>query len=190
MTEQGSESDARGGARKARAPRRITAAYLRRAALHYLERYAVPAAQLRKVLARKIAASCRHHGEDPALHAPLLDSIVAHCVALQLVDDRRFAEARSASLRRKGLSGRAVAGRLAAKGVEREVLLAVSQDGEGADLAAARIAARRKRLGRWRRDDAQTRDERAMRQKDLAALARLGFSFAVARAVLDEEDTA
>ena len=97
------QSASRGpGPRTARAPRRITAAYLRRAALHYLERYSVPAAQLRKVLARKIAVSCRHHGEEPSLHTALLDEVVAQCVALQLVDDRRFAEARAATLRRNG----------------------------------------------------------------------------------------
>lgn len=188
MTGQGSEPQGP-RARKARVPRRITAPYLRRAALHYLERYSVPAAQLRKVLTRKIATSCRHHDEDPALHAALLDEVVAQCVALQLVDDRRFAEARTASLRRKGLSSRAVAGRLAAKGVDRELIAAVSGTGEDTELAAARIAARRKRLGPWRRQGGP-QDDRTSRQKDLAALARLGFSFAVARAVLDEkEDT-
>ncbi|MGN6096290.1 MAG: regulatory protein RecX [Bosea sp. (in: a-proteobacteria)] len=174
------------GARRARAPRRITALYLRRAALHYLERYAAPAAQLRRVLARKIAVSCRHHGEDPAIHGPLLDEVVAHCVALQLVDDRRFAEARAASLRRKGLSSRAVAGRLAAKGIGRELVAELATGGEGSEHAAARVAVRRKRLGRWRRPG-EGQDERALRQRDLAALARLGFGFAVAQAVLDEE---
>lgn len=177
------------GARITRAPRRITASYLRRAALHYLERHAVPAAQLRKVLARKIAASCRHHDEDPATHAALLDEVVAQCVSLQLVDDRRFAEGRTASLRRKGLSGRAVAGRLAAKGVERELIEDVAATDADTELAAARIAVRRRRLGHWRdpaKDEAA--DTAALRRKDLAALARLGFSFAIARTALDEQD--
>ncbi|MEZ2409761.1 regulatory protein [Bosea sp. OAE752] len=178
------------GARKTRVPRRITVTYLRRAALHYLERYAAPAAQLRRVLARKIAMSCRHHGEDPALHAALLDEVVAQCVSLQLVDDRRFAEARTASLRRKGLSGRAVAGRLAAKGVDRELVEAVATTDAESELAAARIAARRKRLGSWRRSADGTADAATLRRKDLAVLARLGFGFAVARAVLDEEEGA
>ena len=77
--------------------------------MYYLERYSAPAAQLRRVLARKIAVSCRHHGEDPASHAQALDAVVARCVASGLVDDRRFAEARAATLRRKGQSQRAVA---------------------------------------------------------------------------------
>ena len=50
-----------------------------------------------------------------------------------------------------------------------------------AELEAARIAARRKRLGPWSRGD-----RAAQRQKDIAALARAGFSLAIARAVIDD----
>ena len=50
-------------------------------------------------------------------------------------------------------------------------------------MAAARAAARRRRLGPWRRQD----DRAGSRQKDLAALARLGFAYATARAVIDGE---
>jgi regulatory protein len=151
--------------------------------MHYLERYSAPAAQLRRVLARKIALSCRHHGEDPASHAAALDDVVARCVASGLVDDRRFAEARAATLRRRGQSQRAVAAKLSAKGISRE-LFGELTGGEATDeLAAARIAAKRRRLGPWRREG--TRSE--FRQKDLAALARLGFDYATARAVIDGE---
>jgi regulatory protein len=179
------DEDARSGreARPARAPRRITPDYLQRAAMHYLERYAAPAAQLRRVLARKIALSCRHHGEDPATHAAALDEVVARCTSSGLVDDQRFAEARAATLRRRGRSARAVAATLAAKGVGRELAARVSSVGDAEELTAARKAARRKRLGPWSRGD-----RAANRQKDLAAMARAGFSIAVARAVIDGTD--
>ncbi|BCB19871.1 RecX family transcriptional regulator [Bosea sp. ANAM02] len=178
------ESDRRGqGARPARAPRRITPDYLQRAAMHYLERYSAPAAQLRRVLARKIALSCRHHGETPAAHAATLDEVVARCIASGLIDDRRFAEARASTLRRRGQSQRAVAARLSAKGISRDLVGEIAC-GEAADeLAAARIAAKRRRLGPWRRQE--TRAE--FRQRDLAALARLGFDYATARAAIDGE---
>lgn len=154
--------------------------------MHYLERYSAPAAQLRRVLARKIASSCRHHGEEPAIHAAALDDVVARCISSGLVDDRRFAEARAATLRRRGRSTRAVAATLAAKGVGRELAERASRTGEEEELAAARKAAKRKRLGPWSRGD-----RAASRQKDLAAMARAGFTIAVARAVIDgreEED--
>ena len=178
MADQG---DRRGqGARPARAPRRITPDYLQRAAMHYLERYSAPAAQLRRVLARKIALSCRHHGEDPATHAAALDDVVSRCIGSGLVDDQRFAEARAATLRRRGRSARAVAATLTAKGVGRELAARASSVGDEEELTAARKAARRKRLGPWSRGD-----RAASRQKDLAAMARAGFSITIARAVID-----
>lgn len=176
MQGRGPPSDPR--ARKA--PRPITADYLQRAAMHYLERYAAPAAQLRRVLRRKIIASCRHHGREPAEFDIALDEVVARCVSSGLVDDQRFAEARAASLRRRGQSARAVAARLSAKGVSRELVEAHAASTEAEELEAARKAAKRKRLGPWSRKD------RALnRQKDLAALARAGFSMQIARAIID-----
>lgn len=163
-----------------KAPRRISVDYLQRAAMHYLERYSAPAAQLRHVLQRKVAVSCRHHGDDPARFAGMLDDVVARCIASGLVDDRRFAEARAATLRRNGRSSRAIAARLSAKGVARELVTEASEGTEDEELAAARLAARRKRLGPWARGD-----RAADRQKHLAALARAGFSMTIARAVID-----
>jgi regulatory protein len=163
-----------------RAPRRISADYLQRAAMHYLERYSAPAAQLRRVLQRKVALSCRHHGDEPERFAAMLDDVVARCVSSGLVDDRRFAEARAASLRRKGRSSRAIAAQLSAKGVGPELVEETSQSSEDEELAAARLAARRKRLGPWSRGD-----RAADRQRHLAALARAGFSMTIARTVID-----
>ncbi|SIQ47566.1 RecX family transcriptional regulator [Bosea sp. TND4EK4] len=169
-------------AKPRRVPRRVSADYLRRAAMYYLERYSAPAEQLRRVLQRKIVASCRHHEQDPAAFAGMRDTVVARCVASGLVDDTRFAEARAASLRRKGQSGRAVAAKLAAKGIARDLAARSAEGGEDVELAAARIAARRKRLGPWRRPDRPFD-----RQKEIAALARAGFAPALARAVIDGE---
>jgi regulatory protein len=163
-----------------RPPRRITPDYLRRAAKHYLERYAAPAAQLRRVLARKVATSCRHHGEEPGAFEAMLDEVMATCVSSGLVDDRRFAEGRAASLRRRGQSSRMVAAKLSAKGVGRELAAQASAMEADDELAAARIAAKRKRLGPWARGD-----RIASRQKDLAAMARAGFPMTIARAVID-----
>lgn len=180
----------RPGARRPerKAPRRITADYLQRAAMYYLERHAAPAAQLRRVLARKVVLSCRHHGLETTAFDAMLDEVVARCVASGLVDDQRFAQARAATLRRKGRSSRAVAASLSAKGVSRDLAAEASEVSAEDEMAAALKTAKRKRLGPWSRGD-----RAAGRQKDLAAMARAGFSMMIARAVIDgagDEDVA
>lgn len=151
--------------------------------MHYLERYAAPTEQLRRVLQRNIVASCRHHGQNPSDFSAMRDEIVARCVASGLIDDARFAEARAATLRRRGQSGRAVAAKLSAKGVERELVSRIVEGSDAAEIDAARIAAKRKRIGPWRRQN-----QEFDRQKELAALARAGFSMTVARAVIDADE--
>lgn len=169
-----------GGAPQRRVPRRITADYLQRAAMHYLERYAAPAGQLRRVLERKVRLSCRHHGDDPASFMSMIEATVARCLSSGLVDDGRFAEARAATLRRRGGSSRAVAAKLSAKGVGRDLAERHSVAAEEEERAAARVTAKRKRLGPWSRGD-----RAANRQKDLASLARAGFAMNIARGVID-----
>ncbi|QFU14904.1 regulatory protein RecX [Microvirga thermotolerans] len=168
-----------------RPPRKVTPAYLQRAALAYLERYASSAENLRRVLRRKVEKRCRLRGEDPAEFLEAIDAVVEGSVRSGLVDDVRYAEARVASLRRRGGSARAIRAKLTLKGVDRETI-AAALEGEAGDPdadpeeEAARALARRRRLGPFRPG------ERAPhRDRDLAVLARAGFSYPVARRVVD-----
>ena len=61
----------------AKPPRKVTEAYLQRAALAYLERYASSAENLRRVLRRKVDKRCRLRGEDPAEFRDMIDEVVA-----------------------------------------------------------------------------------------------------------------
>ncbi len=169
--------------RAARPPGKVTAAYVERAALAYLERFASSADNLRRVLTRKVERRCRLREEEPEPFLPLVDDVVRLIVASGLVDDRRYAEARTASLRRRGGSARLIVAKLAAKGVEREVAAAaLAGDTDADERAAAKALARRRRLGPYR-----TRDRAAYRDKDLAALVRAGFNYGLARSVIDEK---
>ncbi|MEE1612932.1 regulatory protein RecX [Microvirga sp. CF3016] len=166
-------------------PRKVTPAYLQRAALAYLERYASSAENLRRVLRRKVDKRCRLRGEDPAEFHELIDEVVAKSLRSGLIDDTRYAQARVATLRRRGGSARAIQAKLSAKGVDRSTI-AEALEGEDGDeeQAAARAFARRRKLGPFRPG------ERApYRDKDLAAMARAGFRFDVARNVIDQEST-
>lgn len=161
-------------------PRKVTPAYLQRAAMSYLERYASSAENLRRVLRRKVDKRCRLRGEDPAEFHEMIDEVVAKSLRSGLIDDARYAEARVATLRRRGGSARAIQAKLSAKGVGRSTIAAALDGEEGDEQEAARAFARRRRLGPYRPG------ERApYRDKDLAALARAGFRFDLAREVID-----
>ncbi|MCR9071716.1 MAG: RecX family transcriptional regulator [Alphaproteobacteria bacterium] len=173
-----------------RTQRPLSKAYLERAALHYLERYASSIEGLRRVLMRRVDKAAREDRGDPTEATPWVEEIVARFAAAGLVDDRSFAEGRAASLRRRGESARRIALKLREKGVDGDLIGAVLQeqdgpDGEAAELAAACRFARRRRLGPLR-DPAERADRR---DRDMAALARAGFSLDVARRVLDLEDS-
>ncbi|HUN47837.1 MAG TPA: regulatory protein RecX [Stellaceae bacterium] len=166
----------------------ITPAALENAALHYLQRYAASSAQLRRVLRRRVLRASMAGEVDTAAAHAAIDGLVERYLAAGLLDDRRYAEAQAQSLGRHGTSRHRIRQRLAAKGVDAELVedaLRVAAEESGAsDLAAACILARRKRLGPYRK----TGDRAAHRQKDLAALARAGFSLAIARRVLSAPD--
>ena len=179
-----------GSARPAKPARPVTEAYLERAALHYLERYSASVAMLRATLLRRVQTRCRLRDEDPAPFAPIVEAVVARAVKVGLVDDARFTAARAATLRRRGTSARGLAAKLAAKGVPRELVeatLANEQETEeetgDAEAAAARAYAKRRRIGPWRRPEIRS----AHRDRDLAALARAGFPYALARRVIEAE---
>lgn len=165
-------------------PRKVTPAYLQRAAMSYLERYASSAENLRRVLRRKVDKRCRLRGEDPTEFHEMIDEVVAKSLRSGLIDDARYAEARVATLRRRGGSARAIQAKLSAKGINRSTIAAALEGEEGDEQEAARAFARRRRLGPFRPG------ERApYRDKDLAAMARAGFRFDVARDVIDAEST-
>ncbi len=171
---------------------------LRQAALNHLARYAATQAGLLRVLGRRVqrwarAAESEAGGEADAVAAAAaaaMDAaraVVARLAAVGAVDDAAFAAGRARSLRRAGRSGRAIAAHLQAKGVPPE--LAAAPDDPAAELAAALLYARRRRMGPFRHlvDLAGEDPDRdpGQRARDLARLARAGFSAAVAIQALD-----
>lgn len=147
---------------------------------------------LRRTLARRVDKRARLRGEDPSAFAEMIAATVARAVSAGLVDDVRFADTRLATLRRRGTSSRGAAAKLAAKGVPRDVVEATMRaereaipEAEAADieLQAARAYAKRRRLGTHRRPDTRA----LHRDRDLGALVRAGFSYDLARRVVDAE---
>ncbi len=160
---------------------------LHEAALAYLARYAATEAGLTRTLERAVDRWARRAladgAEADAVAAQAAQAreavrgVVARLAALGAVSDRTFAETRTRSLVRGGRSRRAVAAHLAAKGVGTETARAALDAEETDELAAALVLARRRRIGPFRIGDGD-------RRRELAMLARAGFSQAIASAVL------
>jgi regulatory protein len=165
----------------------VTASLLEKAALHYLARFQSSSTELRRVLLRRVERAARAHGGDPTEGAAMVEALITRYRAAGLLDDDAYAAAKAASLQRRGTSRQGIRSRLVHKGIAPENIArtleqldAVPETGE---LAAAAALARRRRLGPYRK---AARDP--YRMKDLAALARAGFSHEIARRVLDAAD--
>ena len=173
-----------------RRARKVTAASLENAALHYLERFASSAANLRRVLMRRVKRAAAEHGSDPAEGAALVEALIERLQRSGVLDDRSYAEAKAASLHRRGTSRRALAGRLAGQGIDgtliAQALSGIEEQTGDAELAAACALARRRRLGPYRVGPA--REDTA--RKELGAFARAGFSRDIASRVLACSDAA
>ena len=174
-----------GTGKKRRLPKPVTAARLEKAALAHIDRYATSAANLRQVLLRRVERSVRLHDTDRAEATGWVDAIIAKLLERQLLDDAAYARARANSLHHSGASRRKIAAMLQRKGVARSdiaaALAALEAEYDDSELVAAYNYARRRRLGPYRAPEA--RDGR--RERDLAALARAGFGFDIARRVVD-----
>ena len=168
-----------------RPPPKITASYLENAALHYLERFASSRANLRRVLMRKVDRSLGAHGGEAAEATALVDAVMARLAGLGYLDDGAYAETKVRALHRRGGSLRTIRATLAAKGVEADIVAAaldtLAGNAPDPDRAAAVAFARRRRLGPFRAEDKRAE----FRLKDLAALGRAGFGWAICRAVVD-----
>jgi regulatory protein len=161
----------------------VTAKSLENAAVFYLSRFASSSGNLRRVLMRKVARG----GEGSEDGAAVVDALIAHYLANGLLNDHAYAEQAAASLARRGGSRYTIAGKLAQKGVPadlvREAIAGLAENGSS-ELASVCALIRRRRLGPYR-DPAVRAD---YRQKDLATLARAGFSIDLARRALQVPD--
>ena len=164
---------------------------LREAALAYLERYESSVQSVRRVLRRRIERWAMKEGvpvEDGAYET--VEAVIADLRSAGIVDDSRYAGMKARSLFNSGRSGRAIGAYLAARGVSSSVIgdalesrAEEADNPEEPDLEAALRFARKKRLGRFR--PSEQRAEK--RERDMAALGRAGFSWSIAKAVVDEE---
>jgi len=157
-----------------RPPKPLDAGALDRLALRYVERFQTTRGKLSAYLARKI----RERGWDGPPADPA--AIAERMAGLGYVDDRAYAGAKAASLGRRGLGARRVAGALAQAGVREEDRAEVAPAVAAQAVEAALRLARRRRIGPW----ATAVPDRAGAERQLAQMLRAGHPLDLARRIV------
>ncbi len=165
-----------------KAPEPLTRQKLEQFALAYVNRFDCTASKLTRHLTERVR---KLGGDDSA--ATWIVELVERYQGSGVLNDARFAKNLASQLTSRGKSSRAISQKLALRGVPGEVaselMSSRKQEEPGAELEAARAYVRKRRLGPHR-----SPEERAThRQKDLASLARQGFSFDTARKALGSD---
>ena len=174
--------------RRKKIPRKVSATSLENAALYYLGRFATSSENLRRVLLRRVERAARHHDTDRETCAQMIDHLIVRYRQSGLLDDVAYARAQGASLNRRGKSIRAIRGWLRQRCVPADIIEdtinALAEEPGELDLAAAIAYARKRRLGPYRKAGKPP----ANLEKELAALARSGFSYGLARRIVEATD--
>ncbi len=165
-------------------PKKITPTYLHNAGLAYLERFPTSSGHFRGVMMRKVERSCRFHADqDRAACAQMVEDVITKFREMGLLNDAAYTRGMVNSLRRRGASATAIKSKLAAKSLAADdvtqALAEHAEEGGADDQGAALLHARKRRIGPFRPVAKEIN-----RDKELAALARAGFSYDVAERAL------
>lgn len=159
----------------------ITQKRLMNIALYYLGRYESSAENLRRLLDRRIVKARSKGAVVPADVEQWISAVVEETCRLGYVNDERFAISMVEKYRRNGKSERYIRLKLSQSGISADIQKAVLKDNEeissaDAELSAALRLVEKRKIGHFR----PSQDRILFRKKDLAVLARAGFSFQTA----------
>lgn len=157
-------------------------------ALAYALRFPGTTERLKKHLHKKVGEAI-DAGLAPLTARRWIDPVIATLTRVKVLDDALYAEHRAKTLHRRGRSTRLIARDLELKAAPKTAIdtaLDTLADDGATDFKAAVLLAKKKRLGPFGTPSTGDRDARAkLRAKQLGALARAGFSFEIARKVVD-----
>lgn len=179
-----------------KAPKKITESYLHNSGLYYLQRFSASKNHFRSVMMRKIYKSCLHHeDQDKDKCAEMLDNLIEQFIKSELLDDETYTKSLINTLRRKGLSKRAIITKAQTKGVAPEQATRILEEHDlthhetqrEADIKAAILLARKKRLGPFHRPTKELDEEAQakLKTRQLSAMARAGYSFEISKHIFD-----
>jgi len=148
--------------------KKITHQRLKNIALYYLDRFDTSSEKLKSVLKRRVQKAVMAGDEVSPDSSNWIDEIVQDMQRLGYVNDKRFCENKIRQYLNAGKSNRYITGKLSEAGIDSEMIQSFLPADE---LEQAKIFVHKKHLG-------------SDYQKDLAKLARAGFSYEVTQKVL------
>ena len=175
--------------REKRKPKKPTERYLTNVAKWYIDRYRPCSGGLRRTLMKRVNSGLREHGGEREEALETMEAVIKKMLDNGSINDEVFARGWVKRYHRRGVTRRDIANRMRVKGVPREITDRAIREMEEAQehdpaLQAAVAYVRRRRFGPWRMDP-NRREVR--REKDLAAMARAGHRYTVAKKVLGRE---
>jgi regulatory protein len=173
--------------RKRRPTPPLTSGWLRSEAALHLQRWPASETRIRRLMWDRVKRAQSFHGGTKDAAAVLVNEAIVSLISATLIDDARFARLWVVSLRRRGTSSRMIRQKLREKGVDSshidEALAAwVSDEGGDPERSSALAYAKRRRLGPFRKP---YDDSWEGKRKDMATLARVGFSFGIAQEIIE-----
>ena len=165
---------------------------MRNSAISYLARYEVSEFQFRNTMIRKL--SNFENELDEKLKFEIIDKIKKEMIVARYIDDKRFAESKSRSIRRQGGSERLIFAKLKEKGISDNIIKfaidIVDEGNENAEIIAAVNFIKKKKIGifyKLKHVDKEI-DPSILKDKWYGTLSRRGFSLSIIKKVLDITD--
>jgi len=172
-------------------PREITEKYLYNAGLAYLNRFSSSSENFRRILNKKIMRAKKFYGEVPEECDEWVLLTITRFTESGLLNDALYAQSSVTTMRRRGLSQKAILAKLQQKGlaeeqiktainlVDKDTLDRLGETLDSCERVAGFALAKRRRIGPYR-----LRDREEYYQKDLGILGRAGFSYDIAKSIL------
>lgn len=168
-----------------RDPKKVTVQRLHNQALSYLDKFPTTAGKMRNILINKCKKPAEFHEQDWEEILEIIDSEIERLTKAGILNDKLYAQSKARVLARRGKSVRMIKASLIDFKIEEDNIDdAVAQLGETeqqADILSAINYVKRRKFGPYR--DEESRKER--REKDMTALARVGYSYEIARKVIE-----
>ena len=164
---------------------------LRKSAISYLARYEVSVHQFENTMKRKLSNLRATLNDLDEMN--IISTLKNEMISAKFIDDKRFAETKIRSIRRRGGSERYIYVKLKEKGISNKIIkcaiYTVDEGHENAEIIAALNFIKKKNIGVYHKKKFENKiDEFEIKKKWYGALARGGFSLDIVNKVLEIKD--